>query len=197
MTVRRGIWTLACLGAIIALCTTFFYNAGWILDYTQAPRRSDVIIVLGGGPPQRVQRAVQLFREGFAPLILASGGAIYNPWSDQAQEMAKQAEAMGVPARDVILENHSQSTYQNATYTLEVMKAHHFRSAIVVSSDYHMLRAAFDFTRVYLGSGIRLTYCAAPDSVFHPGHWWTSHASVQTTISEYEDLAASIIFYLL
>ena len=193
---RRVFLGLVFTAIVLAAASYAFYqNAGRWLDYSESPVRSDVIIVLGGGPPQRVDKAVQLYREGYAPILLTSGGAVYNPWSDQAQEMAKQAEEMGVSQRHILLENHSQSTYENAVDTLAILEAHHFTSAIVVSSDYHMLRVAFDFTRAYLGSGIRLTYCAAPDPYFHPDDWRANPISIQTTKSEYLDLIASVLFY--
>lgn len=156
----------------------------WLV-VNQSPRPSDVIIVLGGGPPERVQKAVTLFRDGYAPWLLMSGGAVYRSHESQAAMMAKQAEGLGVPARAIILESRSQTTYQNARFTERILAARHFRSAIVVSSDYHMRRVMLVFTAAYQQSGIRLTFTAAPDKTFDPTRWWANQSSAYTTVSEY------------
>lgn len=156
----------------------------WLV-VNQTPRPSDVIIVLGGGPPERVQKAVALFEEGYAPGLLMSGGAVYRSHESQAAMMAKQAERLGVPARAIILESRSQTTYQNARDTERILVARHFHSAIVVSSDYHMRRVMLVFTAAYRHTGIRLTFTAAPDRAFQPTRWWANRSSAYITVSEY------------
>lgn len=180
-------------GLLIAIY--LMLNAGRFLDDSQNPERTDVIIVLGGGPPQRVQRAVILYQQGYGHFILVSGGAVYNPWQTQAQHMALQANALGVPMQKIIMENRSESTYENAVDSLRIIKQRRFHSAIIVSSTYHMLRARIVFGAVYAGSGIRLVYCAATDPQFHPNRWWSTKDSLQTTLSEYEKIIATIVLY--
>lgn len=167
------------LGAIGAVL-----NAGRFLVVSQKPVPSKAIIVLGGGPRNRVEKAAELFHQGDAPRIITSGGAPYSPGLTQAQAMYSQAIHLGVPASQIWLEQRSATTLQNAQDTLVLVLRHHITSVIVVSSDYHMRRVAVWFNRVYRHHGIRITYVAASDPWFHPQHWWSNARSVEITALE-------------
>ena len=76
-----GFSTIARTTAILLACAMvviFLAFGGRYLVVNQTPVKSDVIIVLGGGSRDRVQRAVELFRQGYAPALIMSGGAMYN-----------------------------------------------------------------------------------------------------------------------
>ncbi|MHB1627560.1 MAG: YdcF family protein [Bacilli bacterium] len=173
----------------------FLAFGGRYLVVNQTPVKSDVIIVLGGGSRDRVQRAVELFRRGYAPEFIMSGGAMYNARQSQAEHMRQQAMDMGVSQRDVILENRSNSTYGNAVYSRSLVVHRRFTSAIVVSSDFHMRRVQFIFDKVFSKTGVRLTFCAAPSRQFDPGFWWRTPRSAEITLIEYSKLAVYWIAY--
>ena len=76
-----GFSTIARTTAILLACAMvviFLAFGGRYLVVNQTPVKSDVIIVLVGGSRDRVQRAVELFRQGYAPAFIMSGGAMYN-----------------------------------------------------------------------------------------------------------------------
>ena len=113
--------------------------------------RFDVILVLGtparrDGTPSPVQRSrvlegVRQWRMGVAPRLIMSGGAAHNQWVE-ADTMTKLAESQGVPAADIIEERQAHDTIQNVYYTVQIMQAHGWKSAEVVSSWSHLPRAA-------------------------------------------------------
>lgn len=110
----------------------------------------DVIIVLGNpataeGLPgetmiQRVSKGVELFQQGVAPYIIFTGGAAANEFveSDVEQQLAIN---LGVPSDRIFTEGYSTNTYENAYYAVRVMDEHGFKSAAIVSSDFHLKRA--------------------------------------------------------
>jgi uncharacterized SAM-binding protein YcdF (DUF218 family) len=122
--------------------------------------KADAIVVLGGGtemisaPRQipeingagdRVLYAVQLYRQGAAPIILASGGRIN--WYDSAastpaEEMRLLLEFMGVPSEAILLEDQSQNTYENAQFSAIKLAQLDARRILLVTSAMHMPRAA-------------------------------------------------------
>lgn len=119
--------------------------------------RFDAIIVLGhpadadGNPTStqlaRVTEAVREYERGVAPRIIVTGGAVRNRF-DEAQVMARTAEAQGVPAAAVFVEPNARDTIQNACYATRIMKAHDWASAEVVSSPSHLPRAALIFSKL-------------------------------------------------
>lgn len=169
-----------------------FVFAGDFLVVDEKPVKSDAIIVLGGGAWSRIGRGVELYQDGYAPVLVLSGGNLFTFNTTESEMMASQAEDMGVPTSHIILESKSASTYQNALFTKQILVARGLKSAIVVSSTYHMRRVLVTFNRVYAGSGIRLTYCAAQDW-FQPNGWWTDGRNRSIVISEYLKIGITLL----
>jgi uncharacterized SAM-binding protein YcdF (DUF218 family) len=164
---------IACLLLILA-------NAGRWLVIDQPPRKADVIIVLSGDPA-RTQMGIDLYHMGYAPYLLFTS-------SDSSMEAA--ALGQGVPARAIILEERADSTYENALYSKALMEQYGLRSVLVVSSDYHMLRARLTFLSIFKNTGIPLTFSSIKDPRFDAGAWWTSSRSIRHVLREYSGIAS-------
>jgi uncharacterized SAM-binding protein YcdF (DUF218 family) len=115
----------------------------------------DTIIVLGtpanpNGTPSPEQRTrilegIREYRTGIAPRLIMSGGPAHNQFVE-AHVMAQFAESQGVPASDILEEGQAQNTIQNIYYSAQIMHAHGWSSAEVVSSPYHLGRTALILT---------------------------------------------------
>ncbi len=113
-------------------------------------RRADAIIVLGsavwaGERPSpslyaRTQHAIALYRAGYAPALILCGGLGNNPPAE-AEMMRRIAASAGVPADALILDDKSHSTEENLANAKAIMDARGWRSALVVSDPFHLLRA--------------------------------------------------------
>ena len=109
---------------------------------------ADAIAVLGAaeydGHPSPVYRArldhaLDLYRRGIAPLIIAVGG----PGGDRYSEGAVGAHyliSMGVPEEDVIAETQSRDTEQSARRIAVIAHANGIHRLVVVSDPTHMFR---------------------------------------------------------
>lgn len=174
----------------LLLMLFLFLCAGLFLPVTEAPKQADVIIILSGGGG-RVEQGVQLFQEGNAPQILLSNAKeITGP----AGDMRETALSLGIPESAILTEDAAESTYQNAQLTLPIMQQEGFKSAIVVSSDFHMRRVKFIFDHVYKKSGIELTYIGA-DSGYNAKAWWSDRYSRETTFNEYIKMIGNAFGY--
>lgn len=115
--------------------------------------RWDAIVVLGcgvgpdGRPApalrHRVERAVALWRQGLAPVIVFTGGLGAHPPSE-AEAAAAHARALGLPPSAVRLEDRSTSTEENARFTAAL---HPNARVLVVTDAYHVFRARRVFAR--------------------------------------------------
>jgi uncharacterized SAM-binding protein YcdF (DUF218 family) len=111
----------------------------------------DTIIVLGYpanpdgtvSPEQRarVLEGIREYRASVAPRLILTGAAAHNQYVE-AHVMAQFAETQGVAASAIFEEPHAQNTIQNIFYSAQIMHAHGWSSAEVVSSGYHTGRAA-------------------------------------------------------
>ncbi|MBP6945545.1 YdcF family protein [Patescibacteria group bacterium] len=92
----------------------------------QVVRKADGIFVLGSNDLRVVDRAVELFTQGYAPFIVFSGnvGALTkNLFSKpEAEVFADKAKEMGVPEQAILIENRSTNTGENIRLTRELLK---------------------------------------------------------------------------
>jgi len=94
----------------------------------------------------RTRKAVELYRRGLSSKLLFTGGQgdYGRPESIVAAELAK---TLGVPAGDILREDRSHSTRENARYAAKICREHGWRQLIVVSDPYHLWRARYLFAR--------------------------------------------------
>ena len=100
----------------------------------------------GGGAQERLKKAVDLYKAGAARSLVLSSGYVYS--FREGDVMRALAMDQGVPASHIVLEEHAANTYQNVTLVNEILKAHGWRSILLVSSPYHMRRALLVWRKV-------------------------------------------------
>lgn len=164
---RLFVGMLAVVGLWGALCAGIVGAALAVGDQNNA-EPSDVIIVLGAGlrrdghPGDALWRrsliAAKAYREGYAPVIICTGGVSENQTRSEAQGCRDILLGEGVPDAAIVLEEHSRSTEQNAINTKAIMAARGWRRAVIVTDSYHMLRAGWIFS----GEGIEHTRYPVP-----------------------------------
>ena len=120
----------------------------------QRLERSDAILVLCSYDRRVAERGAQVFLEGWAPLLIFSGGLgsiTRGMWSEpEADQFARIAEGMGVPAGRIIVENRSTNTGENVVFTRRLLAGRGIdpESFILVQKPY-MERRAFATFRVF------------------------------------------------
>lgn len=168
-------WLAGGVGILIAL-GFFVFVSGWptqLLQFplirNEAPRQSDVIIVLGAGtrggvdplPVQakdRLARGAELVAENFASSIIVTGGLSARTHHIEADIMAPYLEQRSISASNIIREPQARDTYENALYSKKIMENHEWKTALVVTSPYHTFRSC----RVFRALDIDVRCVAAP-----------------------------------
>ncbi|MBK5274274.1 MAG: YdcF family protein [Desulfuromonadales bacterium] len=138
MNLIKAFITLAVilLAAIAVLFVDFTYKT---FSYRQTPVKADAIVVLAGGKG-RVDEGVRLYRERRAAYLFLIGVGPAVRKSDLYRPRP------GDPSPDgVILENASRNTLENAIYGREVIMRKQVNSIVLITSRYHMKRAAILF----------------------------------------------------
>jgi len=177
----KKIWLV--IGVILLVIVTINF-AGYFLVVDEKPVKSDVIIVLSGGEG-RLEKGVKLYKEGYAPYLLLSNGSV--------EQLYERAQTLGVPTDNILMEVKSDSTLDNAVLSKEIMLNQHFKSAIVVSSNFHMRRVKVLYDQTFRNSDIKLTYVAGESQVYNPKNWWLEKWNRNITITEYIKLVGNLI----
>ncbi len=122
-------------------------TAGSFLVLQDELKKADVIVVLAGDN-ERVKQGVALYKAGFSKYIIMSGGSTTSEVSS-AEKMKEQVLRLGVPEDVVILEPKTKHTHNHPIFVKPILVKEGFKSAIVVSSPYHMRRASLSFNRTF------------------------------------------------
>ena len=117
--------------------------------------KADAILVLCSHDERVAERGAQLFLEGWAPLIIFSGGqgAITRSlWSEpEAERFARIAINLGVPRENILIEAHSTNTGENIAFTRRLLAdkgldPHRF---IIVQKPYMERRSYATFRKLW------------------------------------------------
>lgn len=90
----------------------------------------------------RMNKAIQLYKQHRVSVLIISGGGVRNAFVE-ADVMADYAYKQGVPKLDVIKESAARNTYENLKNTKEVCERFNYHRVVVVTSRFHVRRAAF------------------------------------------------------
>ena len=163
-----------------------------------------MIVVLNGRDTERSLAVVDLYKQGYANLIImAKGGK--QPGSDEFWKRVgdkfnekiffqKAIEAMGIPeyAFKLIGEGVT-STYDEAMATNAFLKKNSFKSVILVTSKWHSKRAYLTFRSVLdKRNEIKITVVPSRYDSFNPRGWWTNKADAELICYEY----VRLIYYI-
>jgi len=104
-----------------------------------------------GDQADRLAQALLLYKAGTIQKILISGGIgliIPREQADEGKLAARFLMAAGVPASDIVLENRSRNTYENARFTAPILKKQFpGNDYVLITAASHQRRALACFRR--------------------------------------------------
>ncbi len=116
---------------------------------------ADAILVLCSQDLPVADTAAQLFLDGWAPLLIFSGGLgsiTKRLWSEpEADQFARTAIRMGVPPESILIENRSTNTGENILLTKQLLAEKRIdpRTFIVVQKPYMERRSYATFKKLW------------------------------------------------
>jgi uncharacterized SAM-binding protein YcdF (DUF218 family) len=139
---------LAALAYLLVFHTPLIWMAGEPLQIKDSPAKADLIAVLGGGVgesgkagqnhEERVAFAVKLFNAGYADRILYSSG--YRYVMKEAQVMKALSVSLGIRPEKILLDEEVINTRDMISRLGDLMREKGWKSVMIISSPYHMLR---------------------------------------------------------
>ncbi len=140
---------------------------------------SDAIVSLAGGP-RRLDRGLDLLLDGKADVLLLSGTG-----SGTSLKEIYPGRDLSLlhPGQVILLEDRSTSTYENAIEAWAVLAARApVHDIVLLTSNYHMLRAEFCFRKVFPE---RVRIRAYPVEAVNSADWWKDSKSRKLVLTEY------------
>ncbi|GAB3335322.1 YdcF family protein [Larkinella ripae] len=124
---------------------------------------ADAILVLCSYDTRVAERAAQLWLAGWAPLLIFSGGLgviTRTMWSEpEADQFARIAREMGVPAHAILIENQSTNTGENVLFTQKLLAERHLDPGrfLLVQKPYMERRSYATFRKVWPEKRVNVT----------------------------------------
>jgi uncharacterized SAM-binding protein YcdF (DUF218 family) len=130
------------------------YDAGVILggDIVTYDKDSDRVIFRSGA--DRLLQAIDLYKSGIIKKIVISGGSGHLIYRDrtEASFIKKYLTGIGINNDDIIVENMSKNTVENARYTAKLLETNRITDTVLlITSSIHMRRAAACFRKQGIG----------------------------------------------
>ena len=155
-----------------------FAAESWVVDEPAA--HADAIVVLGDDNfyADRATHAVELFRQGVAPLVVASGRRL-RPNAGISELIEHDLVERGVPKEKVLRFAHDgESTVKEAEAVTKLAEDHHWKSFVIVTSNYHARRARYIYGKI-VPRQISVSVASARDGKFDPERWWEKRESTK------------------
>jgi uncharacterized SAM-binding protein YcdF (DUF218 family) len=153
LSLRRRLADLILVGLAFSLgaaaITGYTVFRIWQVGQQDNRRHVDAIVVLGAaqynGRPSavlaaRLDHAIALYKEGWAPYLVFTGGKLPGDVYTEAETGRRYAIARGVPASAILMENTGSTTLESIRNVRAIFDANELRSALFVSDRTHMLR---------------------------------------------------------
>lgn len=150
----------------------------------QCQKADAVVAVSGGDTIARTQEAVDLYQRGWADTLIFSGAAADKAGPSNAQAMRSYAIGQGVNKDNIIIEERSETTKENAQLTNTVFSDRDIRRVILVTSAYHQRRANLEFRRIVGGEAAVINHPVSRDNQWSdwwwltPGGWWLASSEI-------------------
>ncbi|HLX81372.1 MAG TPA: YdcF family protein [Burkholderiales bacterium] len=197
---RKKITLSLVAGALLGVAALFagFLGAGHFLEApAQSPVPADLMVALGGDNGARVDRVLELYREGFARRVLLTGpeGGYSRTRAAYLNWRARYLVDEGIPEKVLLYDRRAESSWEEAVNALQLMREMKLDRVLVVSDPPHMRRLSWVWGKVFSGSGKEYTLVASEMEQWDAAHWWRTSSNAQFVFGEYIKLGYYIFTY--
>lgn len=196
---------IASLFILIIAGSIYYYRDSILISLgeylvTEYPlEKADAIAVLSGSVPDRILEAIDIYKQGYAPIIILTKEE-KPPGYDELLSLGIKAPEgydinqiialkLGVPAASIVIINErTNSTYSEEQTLYDFLRKRNLKSVILVTSKYHTTRATKLFNFVVEGEKVKLITRPSKYDTFDPRNWWKVRRDLKQVLFEYEKL---------
>lgn len=166
------------------------------------PVQSDLILIPGSKQWEHVEKAASLYHQRLAPKIMVCGKYSYqhgrfesekiqNPryqgqFESEAQYYKRILNLNGVPDLDILCEDQSTNTFENAMFAKRILieKGIQVNKIILCCQAFHARRAYMTFARYFQDASFRVVPAVTQD--IRRENWWKREDSFLRVMQELE-----------
>jgi hypothetical protein len=194
---KKKKWLVFTMVTVVALLLLFIFKnnilrgAGNFLIAEDDLKPSTYAFVLSGGPWDRGNEAVNIFKRKFADTLVCTGENIPHDFKALGLNMLeseiteKNMLNQDVPKSNILLIRKGTSTQEESEEILAFCKKRAVKQIIVISTDFHTRRIQQVFKKKFRHEGIEVIVRAAPGSSYDAQQWWKSENGLIALNNEY------------
>ena len=143
-----------------------------------------IVAVSGGDTSARTAEAIRLYQAGWSELLIFSGAALDKSGLSNAEAMRRQAIEEGVDSHNIMIEDSSATTSENAENTAQLVEKTGIKRILLVTSAYHQRRASMEFKEAFGPAVEIVNHPVASDNQWSiwwwltPMGWWLAVGEV-------------------
>jgi hypothetical protein len=170
--------------AVLAVSLAWFALHAASLLIVDAPERSDVILVLAGETDHRVERALELFDQGYGRQVVIDVPAAARVFGFTEVQLAQQyARQLPEGASVHICPIEGLSTRDESHDAGKCLSGVVGTRILIVTSDFHTGRALAIFQHELRGKSFSVA--ASYDAAQFGRHWWSNRQWAKTLLEEW------------
>lgn len=165
-----------------------------ITDYIfleSCPQKADIAMIFGTRHHEPLDVAYKLYKDGFVPKILLSGGINKVTGQNECEEMAKELLKMGVGKEDLILEGKSLNSLENVLFSKEKIEKEigfsNIKKIISIVKHYHSRRALMTLKK-HFPKTVELIPVCYDIYGFTRDNWFGSEMGKEKVLEEWEKI---------
>lgn len=194
--IKYGIWLIIILIVSISFLNKEAllraYAKGFEIEITKDNHQYDYIVILGGNPLIRVNKAIELYQSDNTPKILITqprdyliddlGGALQSEF----MQMQLALKYKHIPFEIATNPNGATSTYDEARDIARFLQTKKAESILLITDKFHTKRAWKTFKRVFENENLstQIYIIGANNPYFDETNWWKKEAGIRTYIVE-------------
>jgi uncharacterized SAM-binding protein YcdF (DUF218 family) len=181
------------------LVILLFINLGNFLDLTTEPKKSDIIIVLGGGKDTRIKKGLELYKENFS-----NSNQIVIPHKNFTNAVLSKGYLENFIKKYEINESmimyleRLPNTMEELIEIKKYLKQNDFKSVLFVTHPTHTLRIKLlaNLLEDYEKEDIKINFASADHTkVWSSQYYFLELESIKLVFSEYIKIVYNLIKY--
>ncbi len=193
---RKYFFTTVLLSVIFV---SIFTNLGEFLDITEEPKKTDVIVYLGGGERERMEKALELYKLGYSKtdkLIFTSSLTFYIDNKTVIDKKVYFTEH-GIIEHNLVHAKKVKNTMEEVLFVKNYMLRHNLKSVIFVSDPPHSRRIIFLAQSIadYKKSGLSCSVVGSDVNWWDKKHYCRQRKAIAMTVSELIKLPYNYFVY--
>ena len=181
--------------ATFLFCMLF---VGSFLDQTSEAEKSDVIVALGGGWHDRIDKAISLYQQGYSnqKRLIYTHKREFNSKTISFDKQTRMNER-GIEDKNILHWPKTKNTYEELVKLKEYLIANNYKSAIIVSHPAHSrrIRLFAKYLLNYEKSGLSITIVKSSNREWDSTFYFLNPNALKMSMSELLKIPYNFIKY--